>query len=128
MLLTKQSAKIGEFKEHGIICNLSKLGTVDDCKSWCDSWAEAAPPVKCISEAIAVLQEPNSRTRRAELQRMCKFWDVKQKPAQKKRKLSEIEAELEGKILKETRRLKELHGLHGSFSSVAVAMQNNLSA
>ena len=95
MLLTKQSAKIGEFKEHGIICNLSKLGTVDDCKSWCDSWAEAAPPVKCISEAIAVLQEPNSRRRNAELHRMCKFWDVQQKPAQKKRKLSEIKAELE---------------------------------
>ena len=107
---------------------MAELETVDDCKSWCDSWAEAAPPAKCISEAIAVLQEPNSRTRRAELHRMCKFWDVQQKPAQKKRKLSDIEAELEGQILKETRRLKEFHGLHGSFSSVAVAMQNNLSA
>ena len=102
---------------------MAELETVDDCKSWCDSWAEAAPPVKCISEAIAVLQEPNSRTRRAELQRMCKFWDVQQKHAQRKRKLPEIEAELEGKNLKETRRLKELHGLHGRFSSVAVAMQ-----
>ena len=98
---------------------MAELETVDDCKSWCDSWAEAAPPVKCISEAIAVLQEPNSRTRKAELQRMWNFWDVQQKPAQKKRKLSEIEAELEGKILKETRRLKEFHGLHGSFSRVA---------
>ena len=109
--------------EQGITCDPSKLRTLDECKSWCDSWTEASPPLKRISEAIAVLQEPNSRTRRAELQRMCKFWDVQQKPAQKERKLSEIEAELEGKILKETRRLKELHGLHGRFSSVAVAMQ-----
>ena len=50
--------------EQGITCDPSKLRTLDECKSWCDSWTEASPPLKRISEAIAVLQEPSSRTRR----------------------------------------------------------------
>ena len=84
-------------------------GTLDECKSWCDSWTETSSPLKRISEAIAVLQEPSSRTRRANLQSMCKLWDVQQYHAQKKRQLPEIEADFERKILKETRRLGELH-------------------
>ena len=109
--------------EQGITCDPSKLRTLDECKSWCDSWTEASPPLKRISEAIAVLQEPSSRTRRAKLQSMCKLWDVQQYHAQRKRQLPEIEDDFERKILKETRRLGELHDLHGQFSSVAVAMQ-----
>ena len=109
--------------EQGITCDPSKLRTLDECKSWCDSWTEASPPLKRISEAIAVLQEPSSRTRRAKLQSMCKLWDVHQYHAQRKRQLPEIEDDFERKILKETRRLGELHDLHGQFSSVAVAMQ-----
>ena len=108
--------------EQRITSDPSKLGTLDECKSWCDSWTEASPPLKRISEAIAVLQEPSSRTRRAKLQSMCKLWDVQQF-AQRKRQLPQIEDDLKRKILKETRRLAELHDLHGQFSSVAVAMQ-----
>ena len=109
--------------EQGITCDPSKLRTLDECKSWCDSWTEASPPLKRISEAIAALQEPSSRKRTAKLQSMCKLWDVQQYHAQRKRQLPEIENDFERKILKETRRLGELHDLHGQFSSVAVAMQ-----
>ena len=95
--------------EHGQSSRLPQIVTIDDCKSWCDSFAEAAPPVKRISDAIAIFQEPCSRKRRAKLQRLCNPWAVAQYHAQKKRRLPEIEADLKGKIVKETQRLRKLH-------------------
>jgi hypothetical protein len=71
--------------EHGQSGRLPPIVTIDDCKSWCDSLAEAAPRVKYISDAIAVLQEPNARERRSQLQRLCKPWAVEQYHAQKKK-------------------------------------------
>jgi hypothetical protein len=103
--------------------NQSHIVTLDDCRSWCDSLGEAAPPVKFLSDAIAVLQEHNSRKRRSQLQSLCKHWAIEQKHAQKKRKLSEIEADIERDIVKDTQRLQKLHVKHGRFSSVGVPVQ-----
>ena len=104
--------------------NQNQIVTLDDCRSWCDSLAEAAPPVKDISDTIAVLQEPHSRKRKSQLRSLCNHWDIEQKSAHKNRKLSEIEADLEEKIVKETQRLRKLHVQHGRLSSIAVVMQN----
>lgn len=104
-------------------CGLPLINTLDDCKSWADSMPTGAKPVGRISEAIAILQAPRSRKRRSELQSLCKQWAVDQKHAHKKRRLSEIESQLAGKILQHANCLKKLHAQHEHFSSIAAAMQ-----
>ena len=110
--------------ERGTICSLLQIVTLDDCKSWCDCWAGAGAPAKRISEIIAVLQEPPSRKRRSLLQDICKRWGVGQKLIQKKRKLCDIESDLEEMIVQETKRLRKLHAQHGHFSGIFAVMQS----
>jgi hypothetical protein len=110
--------------EHRQSATLPQIVTLNDCKAWCDSLPEAPPPVKYLSAAIAVLQGPNSRERRAHLHSLCKHWAVEQYHAQNKYKQSKIAAALEENILKEAQRLAKLLAQHGTSSSLAVAMQN----
>ena len=77
-----------------------------------------------ISEVIAVLQEPPSRKRRSLLQDICKRWGVDQKRIQKKRKLCDMESDLEEMIVQETKRLRKLHAQHGHFSGIFAVMQS----
>ena len=110
--------------EHGKICSLPQIVTLDDCKSLCDCWTAADTPAKCISAVIAVLQESPSRKRRSQLQNICKRWGVDQKRIQKKRKLCDMESDLEEMIVQETKRLRKCHARHGHFSSVFAVMQS----
>ena len=79
-------------------------------------WLQALPsdlvaqsqPLKRVQSVTALLQMPSTRKQRQEMQSLLIDWDVIQKHG-RKRPLHELKQELVKKVVKETRRLKNMH-------------------
>jgi hypothetical protein len=115
--------------------------SLQDCSDWLNDLTPReitqSSPLKRLQWAAVVLQKCSSRQQRKEVQQLLGPWGVHQRAKNQKRSIDEVKAELLGKVIGETRRLKrmrvasEASGPHvyagttgARCSAISVSLQN----